>query len=216
MNYELKAALWNLTVIPKSFPASTKEGDVELPDIKVGDVLTLEELHPKQHFTKPAPRYTEASLVKELENAVLADHLLTLPLFLPFRTGVMYSWKTAILCTEKIGDIVTERLQENFTNLLDYGFTAQMEAQLDDVANGKKDWLAILDDFYASFTEQLARLNLKKAVYDPISQLTPIFLVQNAVGICKFAQPARVFSWLFWLCLTSQRTLQKNNEFNLW
>ena len=158
-DYELriKGRIMEFDGYTRVFPASTKEGDVELPDIKVGDVLTLVELHPKQHFTKPAPRYTEASLVKELEKRGIGRPSTYASIISTIQDRGYVALENRRFYAQKIGDIVTERLQENFTDLLDYGFTAQMEAQLDDVANGKKDWLAILNDFYASFTNQLAQ-----------------------------------------------------------
>tara|TARA_R110000824_G_scaffold288508_2_gene476641 strand:+ start:223997 stop:226657 length:2661 start_codon:yes stop_codon:yes gene_type:complete len=157
--YELriKGRIMEFDGYTKVFPASTKEGDVELPDIKVGDVLTLEELQPKQHFTKPAPRYTEASLVKELEKRGIGRPSTYASIISTIQDRGYVTLENRRFYAQKIGDIVTERLQENFSDLLDYGFTAQMEAQLDEVATGKKNWLAILNDFYASFTDQLAQ-----------------------------------------------------------
>ncbi len=157
--YELriKGRIMEFDGYTKVFPASTKDGDIELPDINVGQVLALEELLPKQHFTKPAPRFTEASLVKELEKRGIGRPSTYASIISTIQDRGYATLENRRFYAQKIGDIVTERLQENFTDLLDYGFTAQMEAQLDDVANGKKDWIAVLDDFYASFTGQLAQ-----------------------------------------------------------
>jgi DNA topoisomerase-1 len=157
--YELriKGRIMEFDGYTKVFPASTKEGDIELPDIKVGDLMVLDELLPKQHFTKPAPRYTEASLVKELEKRGIGRPSTYASIISTIQDRGYATLENRRFYAQKIGDIVTERLQENFTNLLDYGFTAQMEAQLDDVASGKKDWIAVLDNFYASFTDQLAQ-----------------------------------------------------------
>ena len=157
--YELriKGRIMEFDGYTRVFPASTKDGDVELPDINVGQVLALEELLPKQHFTKPAPRFTEASLVKELEKRGIGRPSTYASIISTIQDRGYATLENRRFYAQKIGDIVTERLQENFTDLLDYGFTAQMEAQLDDVANGKKDWIAVLDDFYASFTGQLAQ-----------------------------------------------------------
>lgn len=155
--YELriKGRIMEFDGYTKVFPASTKEGDVELPDIKVGEILTLEELQAKQHFTKPAPRYTEASLVKELEKRGIGRPSTYASIISTIQDRGYAILENRRFYAQKIGDIVTERLQENFTDLLDYGFTAQMEEQLDDVASGKKDWLSVLDNFYAGFTDQL-------------------------------------------------------------
>lgn len=157
--YELriKGRIMEFDGYTRVFPATLKEGDVELPDIKVGQLLVLKQLLPKQHFTKPAPRYTEASLVKELEKRGIGRPSTYASIISTIQDRGYATLENRRFYAQKIGDIVTERLEENFTNLLDYGFTAQMEEQLDDVANGKKDWIAVLDDFYDSFTEQLAQ-----------------------------------------------------------
>ena len=157
--YELriKGRIMEFDGYTKVFSSDSKDGDIELPDIKVGDVMTLEELLPKQHFTKPAPRYTEASLVKELEKRGIGRPSTYASIISTIQDRGYAILENRRFYAQKIGGIVTERLQENFTDLLDYGFTAQMEEQLDDVASGKKDWLGVLDNFYSSFTEQLAQ-----------------------------------------------------------
>ena len=153
----IKGRIMEFDGYTKVFPANSKDGDVELPDIKIGDVLSLDALLPKQHFTKPAPRYTEASLVKELEKRGIGRPSTYASIISTIQDRGYATLENRRFYAQKIGDIVTERLQENFTNLLDYGFTAQMEEQLDDVAGGKKNWIKVLDDFYASFTEQLVQ-----------------------------------------------------------
>jgi DNA topoisomerase-1 len=136
-------------------PAGGKDGDIELPDIQVGQELHLKALHPKQHFTKPPPRYTEASLVKELEKREIGRPSTYASIISTIQDRGYAKLENRRFYAQKIGDIVTERLEENFTELLDYGFTAQMEDRLDDVANGEKDWIALLNEFYASFSEKL-------------------------------------------------------------
>lgn len=153
----IKGRIMEFDGYTKVFPANSKDGDVELPDIKIGDVLSLDALLPKQHFTKPAPRYTEASLVKELEKRGIGRPSTYASIISTIQDRGYATLENRRFYAQKIGDIVTERLQENFTNLLDYGFTAQMEEQLDDVAGGKKNWIKVLDDYYASFTEQLVQ-----------------------------------------------------------
>ncbi len=167
--YELriKGRITEFDGYTKVFPDTTKDGDVELPDINLGAVLQLEELHPKQHFTKPAPRYTEASLVKELEKRGIGRPSTYASIISTIQDRGYATLENRRFYAQKIGDIVTERLQENFKDLLDYGFTAQMEAELDDVANGKKDWLDVLDNFYLSFTDQLVQAKSAEGGFRP-------------------------------------------------
>jgi len=136
-------------------PAGGKDGDIELPDIQVGEELQLKALHPKQHFTKPPPRFTEASLVKELEKREIGRPSTYASIISTIQDRGYVKLENRRFYAQKMGDIVTERLEENFSELLDYGFTAQMEDRLDDVANGEKDWISLLNEFYASFSEQL-------------------------------------------------------------
>ncbi|MFE8069652.1 type I DNA topoisomerase [Marinobacteraceae bacterium S3BR75-40.1] len=137
-------------------PAGKKDEDVALPDVKEGDGLKLEKLDPSQHFTKPAPRYTEASLVKELEKRGIGRPSTYASIISTIQDRGYVRLENRRFYAEKMGDIVTDRLTESFSNLLDYGFTARMEEELDDIANGGEDWKAVLNEFYSNFSRQLA------------------------------------------------------------
>jgi DNA topoisomerase-1 len=139
------------------FPASEKDDDVVLPDLKVGDKLKLEELQPMQHFTKPPARYSEASLVKELEKRSIGRPSTYAAIISTIQERGYVKLENRRFYALKMGDIVTERLVENFKDLMDYDFTATMETSLDDIAEGKKDWIKVLDSFYTDFTDQLEK-----------------------------------------------------------
>ncbi|MCV6611101.1 MAG: type I DNA topoisomerase [Amphritea sp.] len=132
-----------------------KDEDIILPDVQTGDVLTLEQLDPKQHFTKPAPRYTEASLVKELEKRGIGRPSTYASIISTIQDRGYVEVQNRRFYAQKMGDIVTERLVENFTDLMDYGFTARMEESLDDIATGSADWKALLNQFYQGFIFRL-------------------------------------------------------------
>jgi DNA topoisomerase-1 len=136
---------------------SKKDEDVVLPDIKVGDQLTLEKLEPNQHFTKPTARYTEASLVKELEKRGIGRPSTYASIISTIQDRGYVRVENRRFYAEKMGDIVTERLVESFQDLLDYSFTAKMEESLDEVAEGSKKWRQLLDEFYKDFTEKLEK-----------------------------------------------------------
>ncbi|MEQ6884860.1 type I DNA topoisomerase [Salicola sp. Rm-C-2C1-2] len=139
-------------VLPQS---NRKDQDVELPDIVEGDRLTLSELTPSQHFTKPTPRYTEASLVKELEKRGIGRPSTYASIISTIQERGYVCLENRRFYAEKLGDIVTDRLNESFSNLLDYDFTARMEEELDEVAEGKEDWKQVLNEFYDNFSKQL-------------------------------------------------------------
>src|SRR5690606_7459013 len=131
--------------------------DVVLPDVKVGDALTLVKLDPNQHFTKPPARYTEASLVKELEKRGIGRPSTYAAIISTIQDRGYVRVENRRFFAEKMGDIVTERLVESFQDLMDYSFTAKMEEALDQVAEGSKEWRALLDEFYREFTKELSR-----------------------------------------------------------
>ncbi|WP_275287573.1 type I DNA topoisomerase [Halomonas elongata] len=136
-------------------PMGRKDEDQSLPDIAEGTPLTLETLDPQQHFTKPAARYTEASLVKELEKKGIGRPSTYAAIISTIQDRGYVRLENRRFYAEKLGDIVTERLKESFPDLMDYSFTARMEDSLDEVAEGQRRWRELLDAFYAEFREEL-------------------------------------------------------------
>ena len=137
-------------------PQSKNADDVILPPIVEGDVLKLVELDPSQHFTKPPARYSEASLVRELEKRGIGRPSTYAAIISTIQDRGYVTVQNRRFYAEKIGDIVTERLVENFEELMDYSFTANMEEKLDAIADGKSNWQNVLDEFYEDFKSQLA------------------------------------------------------------
>ncbi len=136
-------------------PMAKKGDDAILPDYQLSDRLSLNELLPTQHFTKPPARYGEASLVRELEKRGIGRPSTYAAIISTIQDRGYVKLENRRFYAEKMGDIVTQRLQESFEDLLDYGFTASMEANLDDVAEGRKDWRDVLDVFYDDFRSKL-------------------------------------------------------------
>jgi len=130
-------------------------GDVQLPDVQVGERLDLEALDPVQHFTKPSPRYGEASLVRELEKRGIGRPSTYASIISTIQDRGYAKLENRRFHAEKMGEIVTERLVENFGELMDYGFTAGLEESLDEVALGSKEWKKVLGDFYKDFRKKL-------------------------------------------------------------
>ncbi|MCK9502819.1 MAG: type I DNA topoisomerase [Porticoccaceae bacterium] len=132
-----------------------KDEDTELPDLKVGDKLRFLNMVPQQHFTKPPPRYSEAALVKELEKRGIGRPSTYAAIISTIQDRGYVKIENKRFYAEKIGDIVTDRLTENFSDLMDYGFTASMEENLDDIATGEVPWKQVLDNFYKDFSAKL-------------------------------------------------------------
>ena len=135
--------------------ASRKEDEVELPDLKVGDVLDCGDTAAVQHFTKPASRYGEASLVKELEKLGIGRPSTYAAIISTIQDRGYATLKNRRFHSEKIGELVTDRLIESFEELLDYSFTASMEEQLDQIAEGSTEWKNVLDTFYKDFSKKI-------------------------------------------------------------
>ena len=134
--------------------AKPGEDDV-LPAMAEGEGLDLLKLDPSQHFTKPPARYSEASLVKEMEKRGIGRPSTYAAIISTIQERGYVTLQNRRFHSEKMGDIVTERLAESFANLMDYGFTASMEEHLDDVAQGERDWRHLLDEFYGDFRKKL-------------------------------------------------------------
>ncbi len=138
-------------------PATRKKEDAVLPDVQEGESLNLLKLEPAQHFTKPASRYGEASLVRELEKRGIGRPSTYASIISTIQERGYVRLENKRFYAEKMGDIVTQRLQGSFSDLLDYGFTASMEKHLDEVAQGQLEWHQLLDDFYAEFSGLLEK-----------------------------------------------------------
>ncbi len=134
----------------KVYPLQGEE-EIALPPLAEGEVLELQEIIPQQHFTKPPPRYTEASLVKEMEErgigrpSTYAQIITTILI-----RGYVQLQERKFFPTE-LEKTVNSILVENFPSLFDVGFTAQMEESLDRIEAGKDGWVEILRDFYGPF-----------------------------------------------------------------
>lgn len=140
----------------KVMPALRKnDEDKTLPPIQVGAELSLVELLPSQHFTKPPARFSEASLVKELEKRGIGRPSTYAAIISTIQDRGYVKVENRRFYAEKMGEIVTDRLEENFNDLMNYDFTARMEDQLDHVANHDAEWKAVLDEFFSDFSKQL-------------------------------------------------------------
>jgi DNA topoisomerase I len=135
---------------------SKGDKDTHLPDLSVGEKLTLVKLDPSQHFTKPPARFGEASLVKELEKRSIGRPSTYASIISTIQDRGYVRLDKKRFYAEKMGEIVTDSLDASFKNLMSYNFTAEMEQELDEIAEGKIVWKDVLNEFYKNFTKQLA------------------------------------------------------------
>ena len=144
--------------------------DVEVkkfPDLKVGDELDLKELLPEQHFTQPPARFSEASLVKQLEEYGIGRPSTYAPIITKIQQrNYVEKIDNKSLKPTPLGRAVCKQLNENFVDIMDYKFTAKMEASLDDIAEDKQDSIKFLNNFWKPFSITLANAskNMKQEV----------------------------------------------------
>ncbi|MBI2083666.1 MAG: type I DNA topoisomerase [Deltaproteobacteria bacterium] len=142
-----------------------KEGEEEaeegiLPDLAEGSSLTILDSKPEQHFTEPPPRFTEASLIKELEEKGIGRPS-TYAAILSTIVDKQYVKKERnVFCPTQLGGIVNDLLVESFPEILNVQFTAQMEEELDEVEEGRRTYVETLNDFYKPFEKTLARAKI--------------------------------------------------------
>ncbi|MBP9707410.1 MAG: type I DNA topoisomerase [Oligoflexales bacterium] len=151
-------------------PISRKgEEDALLPDVKVGQILKLKKLDSLQKFTKPPPRYTEASLVKALEAQGIGRPSTYAAIISTIQDRGYVKVERRRFFLQKMGEIVTLRLNENFPDLMDYGFTAGLEDNLDEIALGQVEWKSVLDEFYGNFKKEVEVADQQMRSNEPIT-----------------------------------------------
>lgn len=154
-------------------PQDEEKGGINIPDLTENEIIKKEKIKTEQKFTKPPVRFTEASLIKEMEvqgigrPATYAATVMTL-----FTRDYIKTEKKALVPTE-LGVQVTKYLEEYFQNIMNIKFTAEMESQLDNVELGKQNWQDIVDVFYKDFHSQMEYASQQMGVSMPKPAPTP-------------------------------------------
>ena len=141
--------------------ASEEEGSGSLPDVKQGEVLRLVGEKPEQHFTQPPPRFSEATLVRELEEKGIGRPSTYATILSTVQDRGYAEKREGRLHPTELGVVVNGLLVKSFPDILNTDFTAQMEEQLDEVEEGSADWIKLLKDFYAPFERDLDRAKVE-------------------------------------------------------
>ena len=170
-----------------------EEKDIDLPEVESGEKLVLKALVPNQHFTQPPPRYTEASLVRTLEEMGIGRPSTYAPTIHTITTrGYVERDKRTLIPTE-LGFIVNALMTEYFSDIVDYEFTADMEEVLDKVEEGEKYWKDIIREFYPSFKKlldyadgQIPQIEIKEEESDVICEKCGVNMVIKTGRYGKF------------------------------
>ena len=132
-----------------------KSENKNLPELENGMEIKVKSLEGNQHFTQAPPRYTEATLIKALEENGIGRPSTYAPTITTITTHLYVEREGKQLKPTVLGEVTTELMKEHFPNILDVKFTADMENSLDDVERGKKSWVDTLEDFYGDFSKTL-------------------------------------------------------------
>ena len=135
-----------------------EEESTSIPELILNQVLKLEKIEPKQSFTEPPPRYTEASLVKTLEEKGIGRPSTYSPTITTILERRYIEKEQKQLIPTELGKIVNKLLKENFANIMDIQFTANIESQFDNIAEGKENWKKMIEDFYGPFEENVEKV----------------------------------------------------------
>lgn len=164
-----------------------------LPIMSEGDLLLKEQIEPKQHFTQPPPRYTEARLVKTLEEEGIGRPSTYAPTLETIQKRGYVALEEKKFIPTELGELVIQLMEEFFPEILNLEFTANMENNLDSVGDGKEDWVKVLSDFYEPFEkrlefaeEEMKEIEIQDEVSEEVCEKCGKFLVYKMGRFGKF------------------------------
>ena len=162
-------------VYEESADDAPEEADAKsLPDLSEGMAAQLQGLDPQQHFTQPPPRYTEASLVRALEEKGIGRPSTYSPTISTIINRGYVARENRRLIPTELGKIVNDMMCKHFPEIVDIAFTADMEEELDEVEAGQMDWHRVIAEFYGPFSETLKKAEAsieKVAIEDQVSDV---------------------------------------------
>ena len=153
-----------------------KEQEVEgmLPDLKEKQEVKLEKINPKQSFTEPPPRYTEASLVKALEEKGIGRPSTYSPTITTILERRYIEKEQKQLIPTELGKIVNKLLTENFGDVINVEFTAKIENEFDEIAEGKEPWKKMIREFYGPFEKEIEKVDKELEHVELVDEVSDI------------------------------------------
>lgn len=146
-----------LAVYEEGKDEESSEIQTPLPNLQEGEPLTCAETRPEQKFTQPPTRYTEATLIRALEEKGIGRPSTYAPTISTILSREYVVKDGKYLHTTPLGEVVTDLMKDKFNDVVDYAFTATMEDRLDNVESGKENWKTVLSDFYRGFHQELEK-----------------------------------------------------------
>ena len=161
----------------EAYSKGEEEDEKVIPKLTQGDILQAEQLLPEQHFTQPPARYTDASLIKTLEEIGVGRPSTYAPTLTTIQARHYVTKEAKNLFPTELGEMVDEIMKTYFPDIVDIDFTANMEKRLDDVEMGKEEWKQIIRDFYPDFkksvenaAEKLEKIEIKDEETDIVCE----------------------------------------------
>ncbi len=145
-----------------------------LPELNEGQILSALDIKPEQHFTEPPARYTEASLIKFLEEMGIGRPSTYSPIITTIIQRNYVKRQAKVLIPTPLGEVTTQLMKESFPDIVDYKFTATLEDRLDSIENGENTLVGVLSDFYGPFAEELGKAEAKTAKIEVPAEETDI------------------------------------------
>lgn len=179
------------------------EGKRSLPELTKGDILRLLDLLPEQHFTEPPPRYTEATLVKAMEENGIGRPSTYAPILSTIQQRGYIERENRYLKPTELGFVVNDLLTSYFPDIVEVGFTAEMEEELDEIAGGQREWQPVVRDFFEPLQSALAKAAEAPPVQEETGEMCPEcgrplvarwgrfgrFLACSGFPECRFTRP---------------------------
>lgn len=152
---------------------SQQDDSSPLPDLTVGEALRLVRVLPERHFTEPPPRYSEATLVKALEEKGIGRPSTYAPIISTIQDRGYVERVDGRLRPKELGYVVNDLLTAHFPDIIDADFTAQMEEELDDIADGEKEWQRVVKDFYRPLMKALKGAEKASPLQEATDEICP-------------------------------------------
>ena len=151
-----------------------EEEDVSIPELAINEELEKEKIDTKQSFTEPPPRYTEASLVKALEEKGIGRPSTYSPTITTILERHYIEKEQKQLIPTELGKIVNKLLTENFTDVINVEFTAKIEEEFDSIAEGKQEWKQVIRDFYKPFEKQVEKVEKELEHVELVEEISDV------------------------------------------
>lgn len=170
-----------------------EKDDKLFPEMEINEILEISKIDPQQHFTQPPARYTEASLIKDLEEKGIGRPSTYAPTITTITGREYVAKEKGYLFPTDMGFLVTEMMEKYFSKIVDEKFTAELENHLDDVANGNINWRSVISDFYEGFKtdlnvaeKEMEEIEIKDEVSDVKCENCGAFMVIKSGRYGKF------------------------------